>query len=109
MFNVAEHSSSSPRLTITSNRHSIQNSKGGSDAAFPWCRTTPETIEHFLLHCPCFHSHHTALCSQLSALAITTLDLPTLLVASGTHLSCQPALLSLTCTFLRKTDQLPRQ
>ncbi|MPC71597.1 hypothetical protein E2C01_065879 [Portunus trituberculatus] len=42
----------------------------------PWCRTTSETTEHFLLHCPRFHTHHTALRSRLSALAITTLHLP---------------------------------
>ncbi|MPC66405.1 hypothetical protein E2C01_060552 [Portunus trituberculatus] len=52
-----------------------------------WCRTTPEAMEHFLLKCPRFHSQHTALRSWLSALAITTLDLPTLLAASGVHTS----------------------
>ncbi|MPC76085.1 hypothetical protein E2C01_070489 [Portunus trituberculatus] len=46
--------------------------------------------------------------SLLSALAITTLDLPTLLAASGVHCSWQPAVLRLTCAFLRKTGQLPR-
>ncbi|MPC53979.1 hypothetical protein E2C01_047884 [Portunus trituberculatus] len=73
----------------------------------PWCRTTPETIEHSLLQCPCFHSHHTALRSRVSALAITTLDLPTVLAASGIYPSRQPAVLCLTCAFLRKTSQLP--
>ncbi|MPC62656.1 hypothetical protein E2C01_056745 [Portunus trituberculatus] len=36
-------------------------------------------MEHFLLQCPRFHSQHTALCSrsQLSVLAIITLDTPT--------------------------------
>ncbi|MPC11030.1 hypothetical protein E2C01_003683 [Portunus trituberculatus] len=36
-------------------------------------------MEHFLLQCPRFHSQHTALRSRsrLSALAITTLDMPT--------------------------------
>ncbi|MPC53300.1 hypothetical protein E2C01_047189 [Portunus trituberculatus] len=56
---------------------------------------------------PRFHSQHTALRSRLSALAITTLDLPTLLAASGIHPSWQPAVLHLTCAFLRKTGQLP--
>ncbi|MPC25538.1 hypothetical protein E2C01_018656 [Portunus trituberculatus] len=65
-------------------------------------------MEHFLLQCPRFLSQHTALRSQLSALAITTLDLPILLAASGVHLSWQPAVLRLTCAFLRKTSQLPR-
>ncbi|MPC55282.1 hypothetical protein E2C01_049214 [Portunus trituberculatus] len=73
-----------------------------------WCRTTPEAMEHFLLQCPCLLSQHTALRSRLSALAITALDLPTLLVASGVHPSWQLAVLRLTCTFLRKTSQLPR-
>ncbi|MPC86084.1 hypothetical protein E2C01_080898 [Portunus trituberculatus] len=73
-----------------------------------YCRTTLETIEHFLLQCLRFYSHHTALCSRLSALAITTLDLPTLLAASVVHPSRQPAVLSLTSAFLRKTGQLPR-
>ncbi|MPC97823.1 hypothetical protein E2C01_093158 [Portunus trituberculatus] len=45
----------------------------------------PEAMQHFLLHCPRFHSQHTALRSRLSALAITTLDLPTRLSASGVH------------------------
>ncbi|MPC53977.1 hypothetical protein E2C01_047882 [Portunus trituberculatus] len=35
------------------------------DPFCPWCRTTPETIEHFLLQCPCLHSHH---CTTLLAL-----------------------------------------
>ncbi|MPC73814.1 hypothetical protein E2C01_068153 [Portunus trituberculatus] len=47
----------------------------------------PEAMEHFLLQCPRLLSQHTALCARLSALAITTLDLPTLLAASGIHLS----------------------
>ncbi|MPD00643.1 hypothetical protein E2C01_096129 [Portunus trituberculatus] len=72
----------------------------------PYHRTTPDTIEHFLLHCPRFHSHHTALRSRLSALAIITLHLPTVLAASGVHPSWQPAVLHLTCAFLRKTGQL---
>ncbi|MPC78902.1 hypothetical protein E2C01_073407 [Portunus trituberculatus] len=38
---------------------------------------------------PHFHSHHNAVRSLLFALAITTLDLPTLLVASGVHHSQQ--------------------
>ncbi|MPC79867.1 hypothetical protein E2C01_074420 [Portunus trituberculatus] len=33
------------------------------DPFCPWCRTIPETIEHFLLHCSHFHSHRTALSS----------------------------------------------
>ncbi|MPC85344.1 hypothetical protein E2C01_080114 [Portunus trituberculatus] len=53
----------------------------------PWYRTTPEAIEHFLLQCPRLFSQHTALRSWLSALAITILDLSTLLAASGVHLS----------------------
>ncbi|MPC50570.1 hypothetical protein E2C01_044399 [Portunus trituberculatus] len=69
--------------------------------------TTPETMEHFLLQCPDFHSQHTALCSWLSTLAITTLDLPTPLAASGVHPSWQPAVLRLTYAFLKKTGQLP--
>ncbi|MPC83681.1 hypothetical protein E2C01_078396 [Portunus trituberculatus] len=43
------------------------------DPFCPWCMTTPEAMEHFLLQCPRFHSQHTA----LRILAITTLDLPT--------------------------------
>ncbi|MPC34061.1 hypothetical protein E2C01_027433 [Portunus trituberculatus] len=55
--------------------------EGKNGSALVVTLTTPGTIEHFLLHCPLFHSHHSALCSQLSTLGITTLDLPTLLVA----------------------------
>ncbi|MPC84295.1 hypothetical protein E2C01_079032 [Portunus trituberculatus] len=66
----------------------------------------PEAMEPVLLQCPRFHSQHTVLRSRLSALAIATLDLPTLLVASGVHSSWQPAVLHLTCAFLRKTGQL---
>ncbi|MPC87827.1 hypothetical protein E2C01_082704 [Portunus trituberculatus] len=64
-------------------------------------------MEHFLLQCLRFHSQHTALRSRLSALAIITLDMSTLLAASGVHPSWQPAVLRLTCAFLRKTGQLP--
>ncbi|MPC53319.1 hypothetical protein E2C01_047208 [Portunus trituberculatus] len=45
-------------------------------------------MEHFLLQCPRFLSQHTALRSQLSSLATTTLDLSTLFAASGVHPSC---------------------
>ncbi|MPD05228.1 hypothetical protein E2C01_100959 [Portunus trituberculatus] len=65
-------------------------------------------MEHFLLHCPHLLSQQTALRSRLSALAITTLNPPTLQAASGVHPSRQPAVLRLTCAFLRKTGQLPR-
>ncbi|MPC86507.1 hypothetical protein E2C01_081337 [Portunus trituberculatus] len=51
------------------------------DPFCPCCRTILETIKQFLLHWQRFHSHRTALRSRLSALGITTLDLPTLLVA----------------------------
>ncbi|MPC90328.1 hypothetical protein E2C01_085305 [Portunus trituberculatus] len=72
-----------------------------------WCRTSPEAMEHFRLQCSRLLSQHTVLRSWLSALAITTLDLPTLLAASGVQPSWQPAVLRLTCAFLRKTGQLP--
>ncbi|MPD03306.1 hypothetical protein E2C01_098938 [Portunus trituberculatus] len=65
-------------------------------------------MEHFLLHCPRLLYQHTALRSWLSALAITTLNLPSLLAASGVHPSWQLAVLRLTCAFLRKIGQLPR-
>ncbi|MPC40071.1 hypothetical protein E2C01_033623 [Portunus trituberculatus] len=78
------------------------------DPFCPWCRTTPETIEHFLLQCPRFHYHHTARRSRLSALTITTLNLPTPWRPQGVHPSQQPSVLRLTCAFLRKTSQLPR-
>ncbi|MPC26564.1 hypothetical protein E2C01_019707 [Portunus trituberculatus] len=45
--------------------------------------TTPEAMEHFLRQCPGLLSQHTALRSRLSALAITALNLPSLLTASG--------------------------
>ncbi|MPC83520.1 hypothetical protein E2C01_078232 [Portunus trituberculatus] len=75
------------------------------DPFYPWCRTTPEAMEHFLLQSPRFHSQYTYCATTLPA--ITTLDLPTLLAASGVRLSWQPAVLCLTCAFLRMTGQLP--
>ncbi|MPD05333.1 hypothetical protein E2C01_101072 [Portunus trituberculatus] len=50
-------------------------------------------MEHFQLQCPRFHSQHTALRSRLSALAITTLDLPSLLAGGLRH----PPLLATCC------------
>ncbi|MPC57941.1 hypothetical protein E2C01_051933 [Portunus trituberculatus] len=35
------------------------------DPFCPWCRTTPEAMEHFLLQCPRYHSTY---CTTLSAL-----------------------------------------
>ncbi|MPC62280.1 hypothetical protein E2C01_056363 [Portunus trituberculatus] len=92
--------------TLSAHLHLLHWSR---DPFCPWCRITSETIEHFLLHCPRFHTHHTAPRSRLSALAITTFNLPTLLAASGIHVhpSRQSAVLRLTCAFLRKTGQLP--
>ncbi|KAG0696860.1 DNA repair and recombination protein RAD54-like [Chionoecetes opilio] len=69
----------------------------------------PETIEHFLLQCPCFHAHRVVLHSQLLALNVTTFDLPTLLAAAGVPPSRQHAVIRLTCAFLRKTGQLPEK
>ncbi|KAG0710633.1 hypothetical protein GWK47_022402 [Chionoecetes opilio] len=69
-------------------------------------RNVSETIEHFLLQCPCFHSHRVVPCSQLLTLNVATCDLPTLLVAAGVHPSRQHAVIHLTCAFLRKTGQL---
>ncbi|MPC74730.1 hypothetical protein E2C01_069104 [Portunus trituberculatus] len=68
--------------TLSAHLHHLHLS---CDPFCPWCRTTPEPMEHFLLQCPRLLSQHTALISQLSTLAITTLNLPTLLAASGTH------------------------
>ncbi|KAG0718925.1 hypothetical protein GWK47_051559 [Chionoecetes opilio] len=65
-----------------------------------------ETIEHFLLQCPRFHSHRVVLHTQLLALNVATCDLPTLLAAVGVHPSQQHAVIRLTCAFLRKTGQL---
>ncbi|KAG0715742.1 Cyclin-dependent kinase 8 [Chionoecetes opilio] len=67
---------------------------------------TSETIEHFLLQCLRFHSHHVVLHSQLLTLNVATCDLPTLLAGAGVHPSRQHAVIRLTCAFLRKTGQL---
>ncbi|KAG0716060.1 Serine/threonine-protein phosphatase 2A regulatory subunit delta isoform [Chionoecetes opilio] len=67
-------------------------------------RNVSETIEHFLLQCPCFHSHRVMLCSQLLTLNVATCDLPTLLAAADVHPSRQHAVIRLTCAFLRKTE-----
>ncbi|MPC25410.1 Juvenile hormone esterase [Portunus trituberculatus] len=93
--------------TLSAHLHRLRLSH---DPFCPWCRTTPEDMEHFLLHILAHASTlntRTALRSWLSALAITTLDLPTLLGVSGVHPSWQPAVLHLTCAFLRKTGQIP--
>ncbi|MPC81151.1 hypothetical protein E2C01_075755 [Portunus trituberculatus] len=60
--------------TLSAHLHCLCLSR---DLFCPWCRTTPEAMEHFLLQCSRFHSQHTALRSELSVLAITTLDVPT--------------------------------
>ncbi|MPC76869.1 hypothetical protein E2C01_071304 [Portunus trituberculatus] len=74
----------------------------------PWCRSVPDTIEHFLLQCPRFHSQRVLLQAQLIALGVPTLDLPTLLAAAGVHPTKQHAVLRLTCVFLKKSGQLSR-
>ncbi|XP_045101462.1 uncharacterized protein LOC123498421 [Portunus trituberculatus] len=78
------------------------------DPYCPWCRTVEETIEHFLLHCPRFHSHRVVLRDHLAALGVSTFDLPTLLAAAGVYSSHQAAVIRLTCVFLKKCGQLPR-
>ncbi|KAG0713400.1 hypothetical protein GWK47_001861 [Chionoecetes opilio] len=60
------------------------------------------------LLCPRFHSHRQLLRGQLIALNVTTFDLPTLLAAAAVHPSQRPAVIRLTCAFLRKTNQLSR-
>ncbi|KAG0727086.1 UPF0587 protein C1orf123 [Chionoecetes opilio] len=91
--------------TLTAHLHRLRLSP---DPHCPWCMNFPETIEHFLLQCPHFHSHRVVLQSQLLALNVTTFDLPTLLAAAGVPPSRQHAVIRLTCAFLRKTGQLPR-
>ncbi|MPD00635.1 hypothetical protein E2C01_096120 [Portunus trituberculatus] len=73
-----------------------------------WCISIPETINHFMLECPRFHSHCVVLQEQFRALGVTTFDLSTLLGATGIDLSRQSAVLHLTCAFLNKTNQLQR-
>ncbi|KAG0722668.1 Mitochondrial intermediate peptidase [Chionoecetes opilio] len=90
--------------TLTAHLHHLRLSP---DPHCPWCMNFPETIEHFLLQCPRFHSHRVVLHSQLLALNVTTFDLPTLLAAAGVPPSRQHAVIRLTCAFLRKTGQLP--
>ncbi|KAG0714449.1 hypothetical protein GWK47_014121 [Chionoecetes opilio] len=91
--------------TLTAHLHRLRLSP---DPHCPWCMNFLETIEHFLLQCPHFHSHRVVLQSQLLALNVTTFDLPTLLAAAGVPPSRQHAVIRLTCAFLRKTGQLPR-
>ena len=74
----------------------------------PWCTNTPETVHHFLLECPRFHSHRVALRGNLQALGVPSFDLPTLLAAAGVDSSRQPAVIRHTCAFLNRTKQLPR-
>ncbi|MPC51026.1 hypothetical protein E2C01_044863 [Portunus trituberculatus] len=90
------------RLGHTTLKSHLHHLRLSCDPFCPRCRTTPESMEHILLQCPRLLSQHSALRSRLSALAITTLNLLTLLAASGVHLSWQPAVLRLTCAFLRK-------
>ncbi|KAG0723394.1 hypothetical protein GWK47_042818 [Chionoecetes opilio] len=68
------------QTTLTAHLHRLRLSP---DPHCPWCMNFPETIEHFLLQCPHFHSHRVVLQSQLLALNVTTPDLPTLLAAAG--------------------------
>ncbi|KAG0727382.1 hypothetical protein GWK47_004017 [Chionoecetes opilio] len=91
--------------TLTAHLHRLRLSP---DPHCPWCINVPETIEHFLLQCPRFHSHRVVLHTQLIALNVNTFDLPTLLAAAGVHPSRQHAVIRLTCAFLRKTGQLQR-
>ncbi|MPC62831.1 hypothetical protein E2C01_056921 [Portunus trituberculatus] len=64
-------------------------------------------MNHFMLECPCFHSHRVMLLQEkLRALGISTFDLPTLLGATSIDSSRQSAVLRLTCAFLNKTNQL---
>ncbi|KAG0713272.1 hypothetical protein GWK47_016559 [Chionoecetes opilio] len=89
--------------TLTAHLHRLRLSP---DPHCPWCINVPETIEHFLLQCPRFHSHRVVLHTQLIALNVNTFDLPTLLAAAGVPPSRQHAVIRLTCAFLRKTGQL---
>ncbi|MPC33588.1 hypothetical protein E2C01_026943 [Portunus trituberculatus] len=49
--------------TLSAHLHCLHLSR---DPFCPWCKTTPDAMEHFLLQCPRFHSQHTALCSRPS-------------------------------------------
>ncbi|MPC51600.1 hypothetical protein E2C01_045449 [Portunus trituberculatus] len=48
--------------TLSAHLHRLRLSR---DPFCPWCRTTPEAMEHFLLQCPRFHSTY---CTMLPAL-----------------------------------------
>ncbi|MPC64964.1 hypothetical protein E2C01_059086 [Portunus trituberculatus] len=65
-----------PPLPVPHHTAHLHHLRLPRDPFYPWCRPTPDAMEHFLLQSPRFHSQHTALCSWLSALAIITLDMP---------------------------------
>lgn len=57
------------RLTAHLHRLSI-----APDPYCPWCPNTPETIHHFLLECPRFHSLRVVLRDRLRALGVISFD-----------------------------------
>ena len=73
----------------------------------PWCPTKPDTPEHFLLHCPCHHSHRMALLHSRSSLHLRRPTITDLL--GGSQDPCLTfKVLKHTRTFLQRTGQLNR-
>ena len=73
-----------------------------------WCLDIPETVEHFMLHCPRFYTPRVLLRTHLHALNIHTFDLPTILAASDVPSPIRSTVILLTCAFLRRSGQLFR-
>ncbi|MPC91638.1 hypothetical protein E2C01_086689 [Portunus trituberculatus] len=72
--------------TLSAHLHCLRLSP---DPFCPWCTTTHETIEHFLIQCPRLHSYRTALCSRS----------PSSLPWASQHSTCPPSWRSQAFTF----------
>lgn len=73
-----------------------------------WCQTQEETVEHFLLLCPRFHSLRTTLRSRLSNLGVRQLTLAILLDGAGFGPPLRSLILHETAHFLTNSGQLSR-
>ena len=74
----------------------------------PWCRGTPETIDHFLLHCPRHYSHRTHLRHSLAALGIHNITSEFLLGSEQLPDTTNFKIIHFLQKFLKETGHLHR-
>ena len=70
---------------------------------------TPETIEHFILHCPAYQVARTELCRRLTEIGVSVVDIKTLLLGLEVGAEKQQKIAHILLEYLYSTDRVDRK